>query len=80
MTRPADNPASAARIRTIRRVLVVVYAVIAIGQAVVGVLAVTVTDASDGFRALGGVMFVGAAVSATLCALFAVTLRRSRSR
>ncbi|OUE20909.1 hypothetical protein BFL35_14735 [Clavibacter michiganensis] len=77
MTRRAADPASAARIRTIRRVLVVVYAVIAIGQAVVGVLALTVTDASDGFRALGVVMFVGAAASAALCVLFVVALRRS---
>ncbi|OUE24131.1 hypothetical protein [Clavibacter michiganensis] len=76
MTRPAADPA--ARIRATRRVLVVVHAVLAVSQAVVGVLASTLTDASDGIRALGVVMFVSAALSAVLCALFVVALRRSR--
>ncbi|RIJ01616.1 hypothetical protein DZF97_14955, partial [Clavibacter nebraskensis] len=73
-----DDPASAARIRTVRRVLVVVYALLTVGQAVVGVLAFRVTGASDGIRALGVVMFVSTALSAVLCALFVVALRRSR--
>jgi uncharacterized membrane protein YeaQ/YmgE (transglycosylase-associated protein family) len=68
----------AARIRTTRRVLVVVFAVLAVSQAVVGVLASTMTDGSDGIRTMGVVMLVGAAVSATLSTLFAVGLRRSR--
>ncbi|RIJ50265.1 hypothetical protein DZG00_11385 [Clavibacter lycopersici] len=72
------DPVDAARIRMTRRVLVGVYAVLAVGQAVVGVLASTLTDASDGIRALGVVMFVSAALSAVLCALFVVALRRSR--
>jgi hypothetical protein len=78
MTQPTADAADPARIRTTRRVLVVVYALLTVGQAVVGVLAFSVTDASDGIRALGVVMFVSAAVSAVLCALFVVALRRSR--
>ncbi|MBF4622658.1 hypothetical protein [Clavibacter sp. VKM Ac-2872] len=76
MTRPVTDPA--ARIRTTRRVLVVVFALLAVGQAVVGVLAFTVTDGAEGIRAMGVAMLVGAAVSATMSALFAVGLRRSR--
>ncbi|WP_435080523.1 hypothetical protein [Clavibacter michiganensis] len=76
MIRSAGDPA--ARIRTTRRVLVVAFALLAVGQAVVGVLAVTVTDGSDDIRMMGMVMLVGAAVSATMSILFAVALRRSR--
>ena len=75
MTRPAADPA--ARIRTTRRVLIVVYAVLAVGQAVVGILAFTVADASDGIRALGVVMLISAAVSVILGVLFAIALRRA---
>ncbi len=76
MTRPATDPA--ARIRATHRVLVGVHAALAVGQVVVGVLALTVTDASEGTRALGIVMLLGAAASASLAILFAVALRRSR--
>ncbi|MBP2456851.1 Na+/H+ antiporter NhaA [Clavibacter michiganensis] len=76
MTRPAADPA--ARIRATRRVFIVVYAVLAVGQAVVGILAFAVADAPDGIPALGVVMLLGAAVSAALGVLFVIALRRAR--
>ncbi|MBM7412348.1 putative membrane protein [Clavibacter michiganensis] len=72
------DPVDPARIRTIRRLLVIVWAILAVGQAVVGVLALTVTDGAEGIRAMGVAMLVGAAVAAIMSALFAVALRRSR--
>ncbi|RIJ57077.1 hypothetical protein [Clavibacter phaseoli] len=72
------DPVDPARVRTIRRVLVVVFALLAVSQAVVGVLAFTVTDGSDSTGPLGVVMLVSAGLSATLSILFAVVLRRSR--
>ncbi|MBF4631176.1 hypothetical protein ITJ42_08105 [Clavibacter michiganensis subsp. phaseoli] len=75
MSDPDPDPA---RIRTIRRVLIVVFAFLAVAQVVVGVLALAVVDGAESTRPLGVVMLLGAAVSVTLSILFAVALRRSR--
>ncbi|OUE18973.1 hypothetical protein BFL36_13095 [Clavibacter michiganensis] len=66
------------RIRTTQRVMIAAFAVLAVAQAVVGVLVLMAADGADENGALGVVMLVGAAVSATLSILFAVALRRSR--
>jgi hypothetical protein len=73
-----SSAAGSRRIRTTQRVMIVAFAVLAVCQAVVGVLGLTITDGTDSTRALGVVMLVGAAVSAILSILFAVALRRSR--
>jgi len=62
-------------IRTTQRVMIAAFAALAVAQVAVGVL---VLMAADGNGALGIVMLVGVALSATLSILFAVALRRSR--
>ena len=75
MQEQSSAAAGSRRIRTVQRVMIVAFAALAVAQVVVAVL---VLAAADENGALGVVMLVGAAVSATLAILFAVALRRSR--
>ncbi|MFT7711562.1 hypothetical protein ACMT9Y_11440 [Clavibacter tessellarius] len=75
MQEQTSSAAGSRRIRTVQRVMIVAFAALAVAQVVVGAL---VLAAADENGALGVVMLVGAAVSATLSILFAVALRRSR--
>ena len=75
MQEQSSAVAGSRRIRTVQRVMIVAFAALAVAQVVVAVL---VLAAADENGALGVVMLVGAAVSATLSILFAVALRRSR--
>ena len=75
MQERTSSAAGSRRIRTTQRVMIAVFAALAVAQVAVGVL---VLMAADGNGALGIVMLVGAALSATLSILFAVALRRSR--
>ena len=78
MQEQTSSTAGSRRIRTTQRVMITAFAALAVAQVVVGVLVLAAADGADGNRALGVVMLIGAAVSATLSILFAVALRRSR--
>jgi len=78
MQERTSSTAGSRRIRTTQRVMITAFAALAVAQVVVGVLVLAAADGADGNRALGVVMLIGAAVSATLSILFAVALRRSR--
>jgi hypothetical protein len=59
-------------------VLAVAAALVAVGQVVVGVIAVSAADGRSVMTAMGVALLVGAAVFGTTAVLLAVVLRRSR--
>ncbi|MDQ0744695.1 zinc transporter ZupT [Clavibacter sp. B3I6] len=69
---------SPARSRTALRVLAVAAAVVAVAQAVVGVLALTAAEGREVMTAMGAALLVSAAVFVVIAVLCAVALRRMR--